>query len=144
MASTGNRSIPSTPSSSNTHKVLSLNSKTKKVTVSSYKPAQQQPTPPSTTPTPEDQAEREKLEPIPPPPSEIEHAKGKPPANRPFFNLRAPLPLTYISAKGKETSKESQRGGNKRKNERRRSSTLSKPQNVRPGAPSSQEQTSST
>lgn len=72
----GGRATPTPPPSQ--HKVLSVNSKTKKVTVSSY----------TNTPVhsrPETPAEEEPLR-VPPPPSEVVYAKRKVDPSRPFAN----------------------------------------------------------
>jgi predicted RNA-binding Zn-ribbon protein involved in translation (DUF1610 family) len=69
--------------SNKTHKVLSLNSKTKKVTVSTY---------PTTPPAPSRASSPEDPEVIrvPPPPSEVVHAKAKPDHAHPWTNIRGP------------------------------------------------------
>lgn len=76
--------------STQTHKVLSLNSKTKKVIVSSY----------TTTPVPSrpvSRAESVEEEPhrIPPPPSDVEHVKAVIDESRPWRNLKD-LNVNYI------------------------------------------------
>ena len=78
------------------HKVLSLNSKTKRVTVSSYTPAPK-PARPSTL---SDEKEREPSpERVPPPLSEMAIARKPPDSGRPWQDMRGDgfvRPLTYV------------------------------------------------
>ncbi|TFK52116.1 hypothetical protein OE88DRAFT_1807969 [Heliocybe sulcata] len=71
---------------SQTHKVLSLNSKTKKVTVASYSPS------PVSTPK---VLEEEEPERVPPPPPDVLYVKARPDARRPWMNVREPPP-SYV------------------------------------------------
>ncbi|KAL1744326.1 hypothetical protein HDZ31DRAFT_38979 [Schizophyllum fasciatum] len=71
------------PAQNQAHKVLSLNSRTKKATVTTFTP-----TPP---PPPGQQQQQEEAEPevvrVPPPPSEPHHVKRKPDVQRPWKNM---------------------------------------------------------
>ncbi|PBK91858.1 hypothetical protein ARMGADRAFT_1166053 [Armillaria gallica] len=98
----GGRATPPPPSQ---HKVLSVNSKTKKVTVSSY----------TSTPVhsrPETPAEEEPVR-VPPPPSEVVHAKRKVDPSRPFANYvgeSARYVPDKTKTKGKGKGKENEAG----------------------------------
>ncbi|KAK0431965.1 hypothetical protein EV421DRAFT_1911370 [Armillaria borealis] len=94
----GGRATPTPPPPPSQHKVLSVNSKTKKVTVSSY----------TNTPVhsrPETPAEEEPLR-VPPPPSEMLYAKRKVDPSRPFANYVGEA-ARYVpdKIKGKEKGK---------------------------------------
>ncbi|KAI5114745.1 hypothetical protein M0805_008656, partial [Coniferiporia weirii] len=80
-----------------THKVLSLNAKTKRVTVASYSPA---PSPAPSRPQ-ESEGPRAETPPtrIPPPPREIVHASRRPDPARPWADVRSDgftRTLTYV------------------------------------------------
>ncbi|KAL5508754.1 hypothetical protein ACEPAG_4733 [Sanghuangporus baumii] len=79
-----------------THKVLSLNSKTKRVTVASYSPA---PTPAKTSTRSETKERDPSPERVPPPPHERMLAQQPPAAERPWQDVRGDgfiRPLTYM------------------------------------------------
>ncbi|GBE86181.1 hypothetical protein SCP_0900590 [Sparassis crispa] len=78
-----------------THKILSLNSKTKKVTVSSFtSPAKSRS---ASRDCAAKEADKEQARRVPPPPPEVEFVKAAPDPLRPWANLRG-TSVTYVPA----------------------------------------------
>jgi hypothetical protein len=84
-------STPSRPTAQ-THKILSLNSKTKKYTVSSYTS-----TPVSSRPASRAESEVEEIHRVAAPPKEIDFVKRTPDRNHPWNNMR--MELIYVPVK---------------------------------------------
>lgn len=97
-SSTPQGRLTPTPDGGGTHKVLSLNSRTKHVTVRTITPSTSAPTsrPASRAATAEELAEKERLKPVLPPRDKVDYVRDAvAPPNRPWMNLRGPV-LTYI------------------------------------------------
>jgi len=94
-----------------THKILSLNSKTKKVTISSY-------TPPAMSRSSSKEKVKEKQEEeqtrVPAPPPEVFYAKAGSDPLRPWANLRGPT-VTYVPPPKSSASGPSSSGSRRRK-----------------------------
>ncbi|KAG8858009.1 hypothetical protein FRB96_005500 [Tulasnella sp. 330] len=120
------RATPTNDGGGGSHKVLSLNSRTKHVTVRTITPSTSAPTsrPASRAATAEELAEKERLKPVPPRPDEINYVKdASAPGDRPWMNLCGPT-LTYIPVEPDPSSlpapgekkKRAKRGGKKNTN----------------------------
>ncbi|KAG8987969.1 hypothetical protein FRB93_004337 [Tulasnella sp. JGI-2019a] len=114
---------PTSDGGGGSHKVLSLNARTKHVTVRTITPSVSAPNsrPASRAVTAEELAEKERMKPVPAPSDEVNYVKdARAPADRPWMNLRGPS-LTYIpveldpsSQRGHGEKKKRQRGGQKK------------------------------
>ncbi|KAG7092865.1 hypothetical protein E1B28_009178 [Marasmius oreades] len=99
---------PSTPQQ---HKVLSLNSKTKRVIVTTTTTTMK-PSRPNNEKENEGDLEEEVLR-VPPPPSQVTFAKGKPDPSRPWKNYRDGS-VKYVSAAKEKAKKKEERKQNKK------------------------------